>query len=70
MLNPRTASTTTKALHRRAGPPASLADDQPRYAYAGNGTFLPANDAAIEECRRFNAWVDEVNARASRSARQ
>ncbi len=68
MLNPRTATTTTKALHRHdAGPPAALADDQPRYAYAGNGTFLPANDAAIEECRRFNAWVEEVNARASRS---
>ncbi len=70
MLNPRTASTTTKALHIDAGPPASLADDQPRYAYAGNGAFLPANDAALEECRRFNAWADEVNARTNRSPRQ
>lgn len=64
MLNPLTATTTTKALHVDAGPPASLADDQPRYAYAGEGRFLPDNQAAIEECRCFNAWVEEVNARA------
>ncbi len=65
MLNPRTASTTTKALHRHdAGPVAPLADDQPRYAYAGDGRFLPANDAAREECRRFNAWANDINARA------
>ncbi len=70
MLNSRTASTTTKALHRRAGPPASLADDSPRYAYAGEGRFLPDNQAAIEECRRFNAWVDDVNARARRGIAQ
>ncbi len=64
MLNPLTAPTTTKALHVDAGPVAPLADDQPRYAYAGDGRFLPDNQAAIEECRCFNAWVEEVNARA------
>ena len=65
MLNPRTASTTTPALPRHeAGPVAPLADDQPRYAYAGDGRFLPDNQATFEECRRFNAWVEEVNARA------
>ncbi len=47
----------TTAL-RSAGP------DVPQYSYAGEGRFLPANAAAIEECRRFNAWVEEVNARA------
>ncbi len=57
-------ATTTKALHVDAGLPASLADDQPRYAYVGEGRFLPDNQAAIEECRCFNAWVEEVNARA------
>ncbi len=64
MLNPRIATTTTKALHVDAGPAAPLADDQPCYTYAGHGTFLPANAAAHEECRRWNAWVEEVNARA------
>jgi len=64
MLNPLTATTTTKVLHVDAGPPASLADDQPRYAYAGEGRFLPDNQSAFEECRRFNAWADDINARA------
>ncbi len=71
MLNPLTAITTTKALHVDAGPVAPLADDQPRYAYAGNGTFLPANDAAWREVERWNAYADAWNARtASRSLRQ
>ena len=70
MLNPLTASTTTKALHVDAGPAATFADGQPRYAYAGEGRFLPDNQAAIEECRCFNAWVEEVNARARRGSAQ
>ncbi len=49
---------------------APIADESPAYRYAGNGTFLPANAAAHEECRRFNAWVDEVNARASKGLPQ
>ncbi len=69
MLNPRTATTTTKALRVDAGPAVPVADDQPTYRYAGDGRFVPDNQAAIEECRRFNAWVDEVNSRASRSLR-
>jgi len=71
MLNPRTATTTTKALHVDAGPVAPLADAQPRYAYAGHGTFLPANDAAWREVERWNAYADAWNARtASRSIAQ
>jgi len=69
MLNPRTATTTTKVLHVDAGPAVPVADDQPTYRYAGDGRFLPDNQAAIEECRRFNAWVDEVNVRSSGSRR-
>jgi len=66
-----TTTTTTTALQRVAGPDASPADDQPCYAYAGNGTFLPANAAAHEECRRWNDYADVWNARvARRSARQ
>ncbi len=69
MLNPLTATTTTKALHVDAGPVAPLADDQPRYAYAGNGTFEPANDAAWREVERWNSYADVWNARtAARSA--
>jgi len=69
MLNPLTATTTTKALHVDAGPVAPLADDQPCYAYTGNGTFLPANDAAWREVERWNAYADAWNARtATRSA--
>ena len=51
---------------------APLAEEQPAYHYAGDGRFLPANAAAHEECRRFNAWADTVNARtaATRSAVQ
>ncbi len=64
MLNPLTATTTTKALHVDAGPAATFADAQPRYARTADGRFLPDNQAAFEECRRFNAWVEEVNARA------
>jgi len=45
-------------------PHAAGLDEQPAYRMAADGRFLPANAAAIEECRRFNAWVDEVNARA------
>ncbi len=68
MLNPLTATMTTKVLHVDAGPPASLADDQPRYTYAGNGAFLPANDAAWREVECWNAYADAWNARtASRS---
>jgi len=37
---------------------------RPEYRYVGDGRFEPANVAAVEECRRFNSWVDEVNARA------
>jgi len=67
-MSPATTSTSPAA---GAMPAAPLADESPAYRYAGNGTFLPANAAAHEECRRFNAWVDDVNARtASRSAVQ
>ncbi len=51
---------------RIAGRPAmSTRDGLPAYRYVGEGRFLPANAAAHEECRRFNAWVDDVNARAA-----
>jgi len=40
--------------------------DRPQYRHVGGGRFLPANAAAHEECRRFNAWADQVNARTAR----
>ncbi len=63
MLNPRTATTTTKALHIDAGPAVPVADDQPTYRYAGDGRFLPDNQAAIEECVAWNTFADRWNAR-------
>jgi len=63
MLNPRIATTTTKALHVDAGPVAPLADDQSRYAYVGDGRFVPANDAAWREVERWNAYADVWNVR-------
>ncbi len=66
-MSPATNSTSTAASAMLAAP---IADESPAYRYAGNGTFLPANAAAHEECRRFNAWVDEVNARASKGLPQ
>ncbi len=60
-----TASTTTAPASQDAGAAAHVAtDDCPQYSYIGEGRFLPANDAAREECRRFNAWADDINARA------
>jgi len=52
-----------------AGAGAPLAKERSTYRYVGDGRFLPANQAALDECERFNAWADEVNARASGSRR-
>lgn len=40
-----------------------MATSAPQYHHVGDGTFLPANEAAHEECRRWNAWAAQVNAR-------
>jgi len=63
-------ATTTAPASQDAGAAATLFSGSPEYAYAGEGRWLPANEAAHEECRRFNAWVDEVNARASKGLPQ
>ncbi len=66
-----TSTATTKALHGDAGLPAPRAVDAPQYRYAGEGRFLPANQAAIEECRRWNQYADGWNAHTvSRSISQ
>ncbi len=52
-----------------AGAATALFSDRPQYAYAGEGRFLPANVAAIEECAAWNDFADRWNARtAARSA--
>jgi len=59
------ATITTAPASQDAGAAVHVApDDCPQYSYVGEGRFLPANDAAREECRRFNAWADDINARA------
>jgi len=66
-MNTSTATTSTAASAMLAAP---IADESPAYRYAGEGRFVPANHAARLECARFNAWVDEVNARASKGLPQ
>ncbi len=50
------------------GATAALIADQPQYRYAGDGRFLPANEAARQECAAWNAWAAQVNARTARGA--
>lgn len=42
------------------------------YVYVGNGTFRPANAAALAECAAWNEYADRITARstAARSLRQ
>ncbi len=65
-----TSAATTPRPRRVVQLAATVRHDRPEYRYVGGGRFEPANDLAREECRRFNAWVDEVNARTTRSVRQ
>ncbi len=68
-MNTSTATTSTAASIALAAP---LADNQPRYQHVGDGRWLPANQAAREECAAWNRWADTVNARtvATRSTVQ
>ncbi len=50
------------ALSPDAGAPL---DERPQYRYAGDGRFLPANEAAREECRRWNHYAASWNARTA-----
>jgi len=61
-MNTSTANTTTVASIALVAP---LADKQPRYQHVGEGRFLPANAAAHEECRLWNAYADTINARTA-----
>ncbi len=63
-----TVATSTAASAMLAAP---FADNQPQYAYAGEGRWLPANQAAHDECARWNRYADTMNARtAARSLRR
>jgi hypothetical protein len=62
-----TPAITMAPASQDAGAAAEIAAERPTYRYAGDGRFLPDNQAAIEECRRFNVWADQVNSRTSRS---
>ncbi len=65
-----TTSTATTSTAAGTMPAAPLADDRPAYRYEGNGTFLPANAAAVKECDDWNRYADTMNARTARSAVQ
>ncbi len=65
MTHPATTSTAASAMLAAPSP-----EEQPAYRYAGHGAFLPANQTAIDECQRSNAWVDDVNSRPSKGRLQ
>ncbi len=50
------------------GATTMLIADLPAYRYAGDGRFLPANEAARQECAAWNAWAAQVNARTARGS--
>lgn len=70
MMSTVTASPIPVSHHHDAGPGTALASDQPQYRPVGGGKFEPANAAAREECARWNAWADHVNARTARRSTQ
>jgi len=70
-MSPTTATTTTAPSSCDARAAAALFSERPSYRYAGEGRFVPANEAAHEECRLWNAYADTMNARtAARSLRR
>ncbi len=67
-MSPTTATTTGPLVEISTSGQLPVAE-RAAYVYVGNGKFEPANDAAREECRRWNAYADIWNARtANRSA--
>ncbi len=60
----------TRALLRVAPLAVSTDTDRPAYRYAGEGRFLPHNQAALDECAAWNTFADRWNARTTRSAVQ
>jgi len=71
MMNTLTAATTATTLHHvDAGLATAPLVEQAECKYAGNGHFLPANQAAHDECRRWNDYAERWNQRTARSLRQ
>ncbi len=58
---------STSTAPRGRAPAHTSSDERPQYMYAGEGRFLPANDAAHLESARWNAFADRVNTRTARS---
>jgi len=65
-------ATITAPVSQDAGAAATLFSDRPQYAYAGEGRWLPANDAARLECAAWNEYATMMTDRsaAARSAVQ
>ena len=64
-MAPGARSAAAPASRTMRGPAPTARRDQPQYRYAGDGRFLPVNDAARAECECWNRWADEVNARTT-----
>ncbi len=56
---------TTRPLDQIWSSGTAPVAERAAYVYVGNGMFRPANDAAHEECRRWNAYADAWNARTA-----
>lgn len=71
-MNTTPTPTTVPAPHISAGlgvPPIvpiapTVPDEEPRYRHIGNQRFVPANDAAREEVRRWNDYATRIMARS------
>jgi len=59
-MSPTTA-TITRPLDEISSSGQLPAAERAAYIYVGNGKFEPANAAAHEECRRWNAYADAWN---------
>ncbi len=71
-MRPTTVTTTKAPASQDAGAAAEIAAERPTYRYAGDGRFLPANAAAVEECAAWNEYAGRIMARsaAAKSLRQ
>ncbi len=58
-------ATTTRPLDAIASSGTVPTTDQPSYAYAGDGRWLPSNQSAIDECAAWNTFADRWNARTA-----
>jgi len=70
MTRPPTSRTVSAvAIVASSSASGLLADEAPQYTPVGDGRFVPANQAALDECAAWNNFADRWNTyTATRSA--